>query len=374
MTYTSIKVQGPPEVSKSDHETHLQAQLQSIPKTTKELLITVHTPSDPEWAILGAHFSSVRILRLESHNREYKLNNKLIPLHWPLQQLTLYSTFGQLTQTPFVRKGLVGHLILFYDYYLRFKGLPNDKLSEEEQYTLRKGPKFPSAKFNKPNDKKLVDFTSFVADHMHRFLGETLNIEPENEPPAGPINLHTLEIWEYDSVDVFCRMAMALPHLVENLQTLLLRYTGMGKSEPLTMGCFRAFLPALTNLKTLDLKFADFGDMSTVEIMYKFFPPDLTTLFFRGPALLIESEHWADWLRAFESPDLLPQLQRLTFVLDIHYEYWCREVDIAAPEEILGRAREACEPPYEIARKRGITIESIPIDDDGQAGPMDDRW
>lgn len=163
MAYTSITVQGPHEVSQPDHESQLQTQLQSIPKTTTELLIGGDTPLDPEWALLGAHFSAVENLKLEGHSHNQDLNDKLIPLHRPLQQLTLFSPYRELVQSPFVRKGLVGHPILFYACYLRFEGPTTDNLSLAEQEALSRGEtgfKPVTAKLSKPDEKKIevVDF------------------------------------------------------------------------------------------------------------------------------------------------------------------------------------------------------------------------
>jgi hypothetical protein len=53
---------------------------------------------------------------------------------------------------------------------------------------------------------------------------EKAPLEEDNHPPP-TINLRTLEILENDAMDAFCRMMIALPHLVENLTTLNLRST-----------------------------------------------------------------------------------------------------------------------------------------------------
>ncbi|KAJ5834459.1 hypothetical protein N7447_000485 [Penicillium robsamsonii] len=109
----------------------------------------------------------------------------------------LFATYGELTQTPFIRKGLVGHLILFYNCYLHFEGPTTAELSRPELEALYKGKtrlKYFPTKSHKPNEKeiKVVDFPSLVANRMHKFNIENSKIEPGN----GPINLYTLEIWE----------------------------------------------------------------------------------------------------------------------------------------------------------------------------------
>lgn len=189
------------------------------------------------------------------------------------------------------------------------------------------------------------------------------------------INLHTLEIFENDAIDTFCRMTMALPHLVENLRTLHISSTrGLDyhyfSEEP---------LPRLENLQTLDLSLGEvFQDPAYFSTLPKILPPNLTTLYFRGPASMSQSEHWSEWLDAFVSSDFLPKLQSLAFVLDLHNgeankcgERPARKV----PDELLRQAREECERLWGVARLRGIHIvDSDPESFSGFASPVNDRW
>lgn len=103
-----------------------------------------------------------------------------------------------------------------------------------------------------------------VCEHMSKvYSNSERKLEPENEPPAGPINLQSLEIFENDALDTLCRMYGPLPHLVYNLHTFWLRST-TGLDFGLTgEESFRQILPDLKNLKVFNLTVGDvFNDPS----------------------------------------------------------------------------------------------------------------
>lgn len=121
-----VVVKGP-HTDAPDLESHLQQKLQSISKNVTHLLIDKDTPSNVEWAILGAHFNNVEDLELESGFNE-ELNDRNIPLHWPLKRLALSSAGGELVQSPFIRQGTIHHLKLNFTCNLRFEGPTSDEL------------------------------------------------------------------------------------------------------------------------------------------------------------------------------------------------------------------------------------------------------
>lgn len=381
-----VKVQGSDGESVSDHESHLLNQLQSVPQGTKYLRLDEDTPSDKEWALLGAHFSKVENLELESGFNE-ELNDKHIPSHWPLQRLELRSTCGELVQSPFVLQGRVSHLSLLLTCGLRFTGPTTDELLRLHKEEVERGEtqaEYITRNEGTPEEKRVevIHVPDMVCRHMNKFYADSdtnPNPNPESELPSNPINLRTLEIFENDSIDTFCRMTMALPNLVNNLQTLRIRSTKGLDFCYLDEGSFRYILPQLENLKTLNLTVGDvFQDPTYLPTLHKVLPPNLTTLFFRGPASLCQSEHWSDWLRAFESKDFLPQLQRLAFVLDLHCEKKkSRTRVVPAPAGLLYQARVACEHLYGIVRRRGVRVESMPPEPEAENNlfkPVDDRW
>ena len=144
---------------------------------------------------------------------------------------------------------------------------------------------------------------------------------PETAEP-NPTNLTKLEIIENDAIDTFIRLTFAQPNLIGNLQTLNLRSTnGHGFNFMAEPGLLR-ILPELENLKTIVLSVAEiFEDNQTsLSTLVRRFPPGLTTLRFRGPASFATSEQWGDWVRAVEEREVLPNLQKLSFVLDLNSE------------------------------------------------------
>ncbi|KAJ5537562.1 hypothetical protein N7494_007041 [Penicillium frequentans] len=372
-----VMVKGP-HTDDPNLEKHLQQQLKSISKNVTRLLIDEDTPSDAEWALLGAHFNNVEDLELESGFNE-QLNDKNIPFHWPLKRLALSSACGDLVQSLFIRQGMVHHLKLNFTCNLRFEGPTSDELRKAHREAIDRGEKEVEY-LGKDSQIQVTYLPQMVCEHMSKvYSSPERKLDPENEPPVGPINLQSLEIFENDALDTLCRMYGALPHLVYNLHTLRLRSTTGLDFGLVGEETFRQLLPGLDNLKVLNLTVGDiFDNPLYLPTLYNALPPNLTTLYLRGPASLTKSEHWADWLRAFESSNFLPHLQHLAFVLDLHYPEektgWGRK-ETEAPLDLLEYARRECQPLYDSARRRGIHLEAMPKEPESPAlRPVDSRW
>jgi hypothetical protein len=380
-TPITIQVKGPSEETKSDHGSHLKEQLVSIPKNTKYLQVEGDTPSDAEWTILGSHFSHIENFHLRAGFNE-NLNDGGMPLHWPLMKLEFSDSVSEVFRTPFVLEGRVSHLSLFFTCGLRFEGSTSDELLVEHREDIKRGKvegDFITLHEGTPEERK-VEVTylpSLVADHINKIF-----TDPERrlkEPPAGPYNLQTLEIWENDAIDTFNRMALSLPHLVGNLRSLRIRSTSGLDFHYTHEHLFREILPQLSKLQSLNLSVGDvFQDPTYLPTIYKIFPPNLTELYFRGPSSLFESKEWSNWVQALESKEFLPNLQKLAFVLDLHYEEdeSGRKTEGPAPAALLYQARIACQPIYDIARRRGISVVEMPAEPEIEAllRPVDERW
>lgn len=384
----SIKVKGPHETTNSDHRTQLQAQLASIPKDAKSLRIENDTPSDIEWDLLEAHFSDIQDLELHSGFNE-EFNDRKLPLNWPLQRLLLADACAEVIQSPWVRKGRIGHLALLLTSGLRFEGPTSDELHRGYREAIARGeakPEYITVEEDTPEEKQieLIFLPRLVQEHMNQKYSnpEEAQLDPDNLPPPEGSNLHTLEIVENDALDTLSRMALALPHLLDSLRSLTVRSTRGPDFSFTNEEIFRQTLIRLTNLKTLHLSVGEvFEDNDYLPTLHRYFPPNLATLIFRGPASLCRSEHWEDWLKSFESKEFLPELQNLGFVLDLHYEPR-KDEDLnqsresQAPEEELREAREACEKLYQIARERGLTIQRVHDEwaERTWLRQVDDRW
>lgn len=379
----TVTVQGPHVDSEAapDHREPLLAQLRSLPRDAPILTIQDDPPSDTEWALLSDHFTGVRDLEIDTGFNE-DLNDRKMPLHWPLDRLMISGVCGEVTKSPHILQGLVKHLILYLTSEMRFEGPRSDELTHAYQKAIDRGEAkseyIPGSKIN------LINITKLGREWMARKYGDSsaeAELEPENRPVEGQESrLRTLEIIGNDALDAFLRMCAAIPHVVENISTLNLRSTSARPDFLWTEErSFAEILPQLTDLQTLKLSVGEvFHEEATLPALYTSLPPNLTTLHFRGPISLCRSERWEEWVTAFSSDTFLPKLQRLAFVLDMHYEQgkYGKE-DSDAPEEDLLQARAACERLYEGARRRGITIEPL---QDEWAGkhvclrPVDRRW
>lgn len=377
---TLVNVEGPSQETESDHGSRLKDDLQSIPQDTKYLSIEGDTPSDTEWSILGSHFTNVEHLHLRAGFNE-DLNDKGIPLHWPLQKLEFSDSVSEVFQSPFILEGRVPHLSLFFTSGLRFEGLTSHELQIEHKEAIKRGDiqgDFITVHEGTPEERQIeiTYLPELVSNHINKIF-----TDPERglkEPPSGPFNLRVLEIWENDAIDTFNRMALSLPHLVENLRTLRIRSTAGLDFHYTHEHVFRELLPQLTSLRSLNISVGEvFQDPSYLPTIYKLFPPNLTELYFRGPSSLCQSTGWSNWVQAFESKDFLPDLKKLAFVLDLHYkeEESGRKKEGPAPAPLLYQARIACQPIYDIARRRGVSVVEIPAEPDFVLlRPVDERW
>ncbi|KAE8368417.1 hypothetical protein BDV27DRAFT_122297 [Aspergillus caelatus] len=382
-----VKIEGAREDSES-HGEDLIAQLKAIPSDVTALRIEEETPSNKEWAILGSHFTNIQSLELDSGYNE-DLNDKELPLHWPLKRCKLLNACGEVTRTPHIRQGRVSHLILLLTSGIRFEGPTSSELSKAHSQAIARGEAkadYITVEEGTPEERQIqiTRIPELAGKWMNnKYEGKNGHqLEEENRPPP-MINLHTLEILENDAIDTFCRMTLALPHLIENLTSLNLRSTHCLDFQLLHESMIQHLLPQLSGLETLKLSIGEvFTDESRLLTLYQWLPPNISTLRFRGPASLTKSPDWNNWVQAFAESDFLPNLKRLSFVLDLHYEssddsFGRNKKLKTIPEHTLHEARAACEPLYEAARNRGIVIERLYDEwsDECQIlRQVDDRW
>ncbi|RDL42540.1 Uncharacterized protein BP5553_02519 [Venustampulla echinocandica] len=387
----TIRVEGPHEEEGHDHKQKLLGQLTNIPKNAQVLQIENDTPSDVEWSVIGSHFSSVKDLRMDTGFNE-ELNDERIPSHWPIERLLVSSACAEVFRSPFVLEGKVKHLILLLTSGLRFEGPTSEELYGANDEAITRGDvkeEYMTVREGTPEERKitLVYLPKLVGAWMEqKYAGQEvqdneshlISTLPDQIPDQ--IHLEAIEILENDAIDTFTRMTLALPHLVTNLKTLNIR-SSHGLDFHFTVEeMFREVLPQLAGLKTLILTAGDvFRDDQFLALLYTEFPPNLSTLRFRGPISLAKSEHWERWVESFGNPQFLPNLKKLSFVLDLAYEQENpgKKKEATAQEEQLREAKAACLQLYANAEKRGITIESFVdkwAEDSKIFKQVDDRW
>ena len=392
----------------------LTEQLLSIPRDTSILVIDNETPSDEEWALLSNHFTDIKDLTLRSGWNEYLNDN--IPLHWPLERLVINSPAGELARSPFIKEGRVKHLRFEYTMGLRFEGPGNEELIKEYEERIAKGEE------EKITTQDGVQIT-YLPGLVKKWLGDKYGVSPgeEGREPleeqrqrqseaanvANPNpNVETLEIIENDVHDTLIRMSLSISRVFTNVKTLHLRSTNACDFHYGEDVLHQVF-PQLTGLKTLKFTLgSEYSDPKLLTDLYRRLPPNLETFQFRGPAHLAKSENWSEWVAAFQNPEFLPHLQRLSFLLDLSLtqssalslERKERENQEDGPEnprepgasseptheeqykvstEDLRIAKRACEQVWKAAEERNIVVEpfkeEFPEDYPCQK-PFDERW
>ncbi|PLB48994.1 hypothetical protein P170DRAFT_383518 [Aspergillus steynii IBT 23096] len=390
-TRFTVQVRGPEETEYDDHRDLLLAQLKKIPRDTQFLEITEDTPSSIEWGLLGNHFNRIKDLEMRVGFNE-ELNDAELPDHWPLERLFISNACAEVFRSPFVLEGRVKHLVLLATAGLRFEGLSTDELCSANREAIARGEK----KAQYVSEKKrmqIVSIPELVVEMMNkRWAGThsplpptTRNTDLQLLPKEVPTKMTKLEIIENDSMDTFNRMTVALPHVIENLSTLNIRST-QGLDFAFTKETlFTCLLPQLSALKTLVLSVGEvFQDDSLLPTLYSVLPPNLSTLRFRGPASLVESSHWSNWITSFASPEILPNLKRLSFALDLHYEASGessadarRRKLVKAPEDVLRCAQNECKRLFRAAEQRGVVVEPFRdewVEEWPYLKQVDERW
>lgn len=279
----------------------LAEALQKLDPQTEVLEINDDTPSNDEWDVLAAHFKNVKKLYVFTGYDENWVDDRF-PLQWPLEVLVIGDACGQLITTPAIQEGRIGHLVIFLAAFLGFKGPTK---------WVRGG---------------VYDGRDFVPSFK----------APDGEPPS---RMRTLEILENDAIDTLQRLILTRSHIVLGLERLNIRsMMGQGVDLQETPGrMFLQYLTSMVNLKHFELSLAnifkddsvggkegsaaahpEYGDVGILAILFTYLPKNLETLKFRGPIELAKAPRFSDWITAFGSDDFLPNLKRLSFVLDVH--------------------------------------------------------
>lgn len=341
-----IQLQGPHRDDEEGHAAALTAQLENIPRDVGQLRLEEDTPSDVEWDLLSSHFTSVRELWMESGWNE-ELNDAKLPLHWPLERLVVSSACGEVFRSPWVTEGRIRHLVLALTAGLRFEGPTTEELIKVNQEKIEKGEKeakttsngvqitfvpelvqeWMADKYAKQAEEQAEEHAEEQANAEEEQAASIENVlenakpEPESERELesdSEPNMRVLEIMENDVHDTLFRMVLAKGAMLDHIETLNLRSTNGCDLSACPEAILEDVFPQFTNLKTLVLTLADiYDDRDRLPRLYQYLPPNVETLRFRSSVSLAKEEVWPKWVEAFKNPEFLPNLKRLSFVLDL---------------------------------------------------------
>ena len=316
----TVRVRGPH--GGKDPVEHLQTQLDKISKDVQKLTVGEDTPSNAEWDLLGSHFTSIKDIHLDAgFNEEW--NDERFPLHWPLERLVISSSISDVCRSPWILEGRVRHLVLAWTMGLRFEGPTSDELYKANNRKIERGEKEENYI---GGGIKVTYFPELVHEWMAQKYGGTnqqqcfqIEVEPTELESAGPqARLEILEILENDAHDTLLRYTLALGGLLGIVKTLNIRSTN-GCDLHLSEDILEEILPQLVNMETLILTIGDFyRDRDQLPRLYRYLPPNIKTLRLRSSVSLVgNAEVWVKWIEAFRNPDFLPNLKKLSLVLDL---------------------------------------------------------
>ncbi|GME47251.1 uncharacterized protein LTHEOB_8529 [Neofusicoccum parvum] len=279
----------------------LAPQLAPAPRTATTLSLTGETPTDAQWAELGTHFPSIHTLATDSGWNE-DLNDAAIPPGWPLRKLVLGSACGEVCRSGWVVRGRVAHLVLDCTAGLRFEGPRTGELVEAG----REEGKEEGEGWNGVR-------VTWVPDLVERWMREKYGEGGEEES-----RLRTLEIVHNDVHDTLWRYVLAHPRLIDPVRTLSLVAISVNDLNMASEDVLEQVLPQLEELRTLVLVLSDiYRDRERLPRLFKCLPKTLRTLRFRSSVSLAREEVFQRWLDAFGNPEFLPELETLSFVLDL---------------------------------------------------------
>ncbi|KAJ6503317.1 hypothetical protein C8R47DRAFT_1316561 [Mycena vitilis] len=353
----------PKEAVELDLYKPLEAQLKTAPRDADTLHLIKDTPSDAAWDLLSDHFVSVKDLFMDSGWDE-RLNDEKIPLHWPLEKLTISSSCGEVCKSPWIVEGRVPHLVLYYTCGLRFEGPTTEELVQAHKEAGKVAPR-------KPGDPISIIWVSDLADEWLKNKHANQEFASSSDEDGPKSQLKTLEIINNDARDTLFRYILAHPNLIDPVETLNLDVSSMHDLRLAWQGVLEDVLPQLVQLRTLVLTLGDhYHDRTQLPDFFKYLPPNLRVLRFRSSVSLAVNEDVVErWVKAFADPAFLPGLERLSFVLDL-VDGEEAKMALEASSKLPGKAVTEAE--WEESRKVAVTEEEE-SNVDGAASPSDER-
>ncbi|KAK3897741.1 hypothetical protein C8A05DRAFT_19550 [Staphylotrichum tortipilum] len=379
----------------------LEAVMAAVAPDTEVLHIAGDTPTNDQWVALGQHFTNVRFLIVCTGWNECWVDDDF-PLNWPLELLVISDASSERVSTPAIMEGRVKHLVLFYAHGLRFEGPSTEELMKdaemlhfvprEKKATYDTDPEAKTGNEEPTEEAENGDESDGIKVYSvpyewnkwvtARYQDQELCFSAETPDGAPPSAMEKLDIVGNDALRMVIYMALAKAHIVFGLQSLNLDSPSSNDLFDVPPSIILALLPALLNLKSLRLTLGscvystllDAAVENDVPFLHAALPANLETLQFRGP--VSAAPHLGAFVSAFAKPDFLPDLKRISLVLDLPDEASNSPKEATLPQ--LRAAHEACKKVLDAAAARGVEVEAF-VDPwveyhSGLRHGIDNRW
>ena len=322
------------------------------------LYIDKLTPTNEQWDTLSSYFTKVQKLYVSSGPAE-DWNDTSFPLAWPLDVLVVAGPASAEVLTPAIIEGRVEHLAFYLCHNLKWYGLENWESLEDL---------LPFVNIGEAEEKWVLRLNGWTPRKLQNgMLKQYLHARPELKGKLPPTKTKTFEIIGNNAIGMLVGFCLQCFPVAAGLESVTLRSNDYGGVGGWTNGnedapeevFFATFLLTMEKLKVLRL---DVGErlltsengleMPLLKNMWRFLPPKLEQLHFRGPVGM--ASHVEEWVEAFRDQKFLPELKRVSFVLDRAKDG--EKVDM----EALHQARDACEKLRDVLAARGVVVEEFP--------------
>ncbi|KAE9392437.1 hypothetical protein BT96DRAFT_887999 [Gymnopus androsaceus JB14] len=343
----------------------LPAQLATASRETTHLNLEEDIPSDSDWALLSSHFTSVTHLYMDSGWNE-ELGDAGIPLHWPLEKITIGSACGDVCTSPWIVEGRAKHLVFCYTAGLRFEGPTTNELLKGNNEAIATGEK----EAMKAGNVTLTWVPDLARDWLREKYAkdqdENNGKDEETTSVTDTPPLRILEIIGNDVHDTLFRYVLAHPSLIDPVETLNLVAPSPYDLDVAPQNILHQVLPQLKAMKTLVLTVGDnYSSRELLPDLVGCLPPNLDFLRFRSSVSIATADPAlfdSKWVQAFADPTFLPNLKSLSFVLDLKDGEEDRKENeeyqtAAEAEAVLAQAKRACERLWRAAEGRGVVVE-----------------
>ncbi|KAL2021849.1 hypothetical protein VTK56DRAFT_6623 [Thermocarpiscus australiensis] len=374
---TKVKGINAHDQPRKDATHDLDTVLAQINPKTEILHIAGDTPSNDEWVQLGRHLTNLRALKVETGWDECWVDHNF-PLTWPLKLLVIASACGERISTPAVLEGRIEHLVLLLTCGLRFEGPRTSELMKNAEpistIPREKAPwaaKIENAMSQATGEQPAeIKVYSVLHEWMkwldNKYGGKKTQFWSgcEGVPPS---RMKKLEIVGNDAITMLSYMALARFHLLTGLESLTIHSTfGNDMKVVPPANYFLVYLQVLLNLKELRLTLGSEtvsrlfkrAAAGTQAFLHECLPPNLETLYFRGPVTTASQlDHFT---AALADNNFLPLLKHISIVLDLP-DMESSETKGSklkeAPLEELKTAKRTCRRLLNAAARRGVIVE-----------------
>jgi hypothetical protein len=262
-------------------------------------------------------------------------------------------------------QGRIKHVVLLFTAGLRFEGpVTKDLMKDAEPFhVIPVKQTVPGAEQPQVEGIKLYSVPVEWHHWWHDKYSQdgTISLAPQAPQGSPPSAMKHLSILGNDALEVLTGIAATKFYLLASLDSLTLYSASKNDLLHIQPSVFLTLFPHLANLTTLKLTLGSsmyarlIGKVGNDRFLPALFPPNIQTLHFRGPESMVPDLD--KFAAAFASEGFLPQLKRISLILDLADDDSDGPFELSLEE--LTAAHAACRKVLDAAAKRGVVVDKF---------------